>query len=49
MREESVEAERSEREEGFAKRDRRFELLVLVGMWMQLVSVAILVKLAFCP
>ena len=49
MRAESVEAERAERENEIAKRDRRFNLLVLVGMWMQLVNVALLVKLVFCP
>lgn len=49
MQEELVEAVRVEREKVNAKRDRRFELLALVGMWMQLVSVALLVHLAFCP
>ena len=49
MRGESVEAERAEWEEEIAKRDRRFDLLVLVGMWIQLVNVALLVKLVFCP
>ena len=49
MREESVEAERAERENEIAKRDRRFYLLVLVGMWLQLVIVVLLAKLAFCP
>ena len=49
MGEESVEAERAERENEIAKRDRRFYLLVLVGMWFQLVIVALLAKLVFCP
>ena len=49
MRDESVEAERAEREDEIAKRDRQFYLLVLVGMWMQLVIVVLLAKLVFCP
>lgn len=47
MREESVEVERAERE--IAKRDRRFFLFALVGMWLQLIAVVLLAKLAFCP
>ena len=49
MQGEFVETERIEREKKIAKRERRFDLLVLVGMWIQLVNVALLVKLAFCP
>ncbi|MCY4439601.1 MAG: hypothetical protein OXE53_05260 [Deltaproteobacteria bacterium] len=49
MREEFVGAERADRENEIAKRDRRFFLVVLVGMWLQLVALVLLAKLAFCP
>ena len=44
-----VNAARNESEKEIAKRDRRFNLLVLVGMWMQVASLVLLAKLAFCP
>ncbi len=44
MREESVEVERK-----IAKRDRRFFVFALVGMWLQLIALVLLVKLTFCP
>lgn len=49
MREGFVEAEGADRENEIAKRDRRFFLFVLVGMWLQVVALVLLAKLTFCP